>query len=116
MEKIRQHITFYGYVQGVGFRWKAKYTAQSLGISGWIRNLDDGSVEMEAEGSERDIADLITAMEEHSWGSVERVEWKLKDIQPISSSSSTPSKTIAGVQSIISILSISRSTATTILK
>lgn len=73
MEKIRQHITFYGYVQGVGFRWKAKYTAQSLGISGWIRNLDDGSVEMEAEGYPADILQLIDTLENHSWGSVDHI-------------------------------------------
>ena len=74
MDKIRRHIIFYGYVQGVGFRWKASHTARRLGISGWVRNLSDGSVEMEAEGTERDIADLIQALEDHSWGSVERIE------------------------------------------
>ena len=74
MEKIRRHIIFYGYVQGVGFRWKAKHTAQRYGISGWVRNLDDGSVEMEAEGTSRDIDDLTEALENHSWGSVERIE------------------------------------------
>ena len=74
MDKIRRHIIFYGYVQGVGFRWKAKHTARRLGISGWVRNLPDGSVEMEAEGTERDISDLILALEDHSWGSVDRIE------------------------------------------
>ena len=74
MEKIRRHIIFYGYVQGVGFRWKARSTANRLGISGWVRNLDDGSVEMEAEGTRRDIEDLIETLEDHSWGSVERIE------------------------------------------
>lgn len=74
MDKVRRHIIFYGYVQGVGFRWKAKHTAHRLGISGWVRNLDDGSVEMEAEGTVGDIEDLIQAMEDHSWGSVERIE------------------------------------------
>ena len=39
-----------------------------------MRNLDDGSVEMEAEGTERDISDLVEALENHSWGSVERIE------------------------------------------
>ena len=77
MDKVRRHIIFYGYVQGVGFRWTAKYTARRLGLSGWVRNLDDGSVEMEAEGTERDIEELISSMEDHSWGSVERVESKL---------------------------------------
>ena len=74
MDKVRRHLIFYGYVQGVGFRWKASRTARRLGVSGWVRNLDDGSVEMEAEGTEKDIEDLISAMEDHSWGSVERVE------------------------------------------
>ena len=73
MYKIRRHIIFYGSVQGVGFRWKASHTARRLGISGWVKNLYDGSVEMEAEGSPRDIADLIEALENHSWGSVERI-------------------------------------------
>ena len=62
MDKIRRHIIFYGYVQGVGFRWKAKNTAHRLGISGWVRNLDNGSV------------DMIEALENHSWGSIERME------------------------------------------
>ena len=77
MDKVRRHIIFYGYVQGVGFRWTASRAARRLGVSGWVRNLDDGSVEMEAEGTERDIEDLISALEDHSWGSVERVESKL---------------------------------------
>ncbi len=74
MDKVRRHIVFYGYVQGVGFRWKARSTASRLGVSGWVRNLDDGSVEMEAEGTERDIEDLISALEDHRWGSVDRIE------------------------------------------
>ena len=80
MEKVRKHLIFYGYVQGVGFRWKASHTARRLGISGWVRNLSDGSVEMEAEGTERDIADLIEALENHSWGSIERIDEKSSPI------------------------------------
>ena len=74
MEKIRRHIVFYGSVQGVGFRYRAYYAAQACGVSGWVRNCYDGSVEMEAEGTPRDIDDLIEALENHSWGSVERIE------------------------------------------
>ena len=76
MDRIRRHIIFYGYVQGVGFRWKARSAAERYGISGWVRNLPDGSVEMEAEGTPRDIADLVSALEDHAWGSVERIETK----------------------------------------
>ena len=74
MEKVRKHIIFYGYVQGVGFRWRASSSALRLGISGWVRNLPDGSVEMEAEGTSYDIDELIQSLENHSWGSVERIE------------------------------------------
>ena len=40
-----------GLVQGVGFRWFAKELAESLGLSGWARNREDGAVELEAEGT-----------------------------------------------------------------
>jgi acylphosphatase len=47
----RRHIVVRGLVQGVGFRWFAKELAESLGVCGWVRNREDGSVELEAEGT-----------------------------------------------------------------
>ncbi|MBR4554687.1 MAG: acylphosphatase [Ruminococcus sp.] len=59
MEKIRKHIVFHGSVQGVGFRYRMYYAAQHNGVSGWVQNLYDGSVEAELEGSERSIDDTV---------------------------------------------------------
>jgi acylphosphatase len=48
----RRHVTFRGKVQGVGFRWFVKESAEALGLVGWVRNLADGSVESEVQGPE----------------------------------------------------------------
>jgi acylphosphatase len=44
------HIVVEGLVQGVGFRWFAARKAQALGLSGFVRNMYDGTVEVVAEG------------------------------------------------------------------
>ena len=50
---MRVHAYFQGRVQGVGFRWTAKRTADEMGVCGRVRNLPDGSVEMVAEAFNR---------------------------------------------------------------
>ena len=74
MEKVRIHYIFHGTVQGVGFRYKACYSAKNRGVTGWVRNCSDGTVEMEAEGYSADIAAVIRELDEHSWGNIERIE------------------------------------------
>ena len=49
---VRKHIIFYGYVQGVGFRYRARHAADLYGCTGWVRNEWDGSVSMEIQGEE----------------------------------------------------------------
>ena len=49
-EIIRRRIRFYGWVQGVGFRYRARYAADAAGATGWVRNEFDGSVTMEVQG------------------------------------------------------------------
>ena len=73
METIRMHYIFSGYVQGVGFRYTAKYAAERLGITGWVRNLGDGSVEAEAEGTAADLAEFVLTLERIRWGHVDDI-------------------------------------------
>ena len=62
-ERIRRHLIFSGAVQGVGFRWRALHAAQLYGCTGWCRNLWDGSVEMEIQGTEEQIDKVILSIE-----------------------------------------------------
>lgn len=57
MQKVS--ALFHGKVQGVFFRANCRDKARSLGVSGWVRNRSDGTVEMEAEGNENDLQELL---------------------------------------------------------
>lgn len=52
------HAVVRGRVQGVGFRYFVRQAARELGLRGWVRNLPDGSVELEAEGDEAQLEAL----------------------------------------------------------
>ena len=65
----------HGRVQGVGFRWWVWRQATRLGLRGFARNLRDGSVEVIAEGSDSDLAELEHALAQGPPAAqVERVE------------------------------------------
>lgn len=55
----RVHTLAYGHVQGVGFRAFVRHHARKLGLAGYCRNLPDGSVETEAEGTPEAIRELL---------------------------------------------------------
>lgn len=77
MDKVRRHFHFYGQVQGVGFRFQAMMAAQSLGLTGWVRNEHDGSVTMEIQGSEEEITAAIDLIRNSRFIRIEKTETKL---------------------------------------
>ena len=60
---IRRHYLFYGRVQGVGFRFTTYQKAKNLGLTGWVCNLSDGSVEACIQGEEKLIDYLINELQ-----------------------------------------------------
>ena len=70
---VRKHFFFSGRVQGVGFRYQSAYYARRLGLTGWVRNLSDGRVEMEVQGKESVIAQLVLELQNTSYIRIERV-------------------------------------------
>jgi acylphosphatase len=59
MAKTRAHVYVSGRVQGVFFRQNTKRQAQSQGVTGWVRNLDDGRVEAVFDGEESAVNALV---------------------------------------------------------
>ena len=65
-------VRFYvvkGRVQGVGFRWFVSRRSAELGLKGWVRNTDDGDVEVTAAGTVEQLGALRAALEHGSRGS-----------------------------------------------
>lgn len=74
--ETRMRYRFTGCVQGVGFRYRACYSARLLGLTGWVRNEFDGSVEMEVQGERRDIEAMLAKIENGSFISIDHVDAK----------------------------------------
>ncbi|MEY8391243.1 acylphosphatase [Lachnospiraceae bacterium] len=72
MELKREHVVFTGRVQGVGFRYKAGRLARHYGVSGWIKNLADGSVEAQLQGREEALDLVIQGLNQDGYI---RIDW-----------------------------------------
>ena len=64
MDTVRAHVIVSGKVQGVCFRDATREAADELGVSGWVRNLSDGSVEAVFEGSAEQVERMIAYVNE----------------------------------------------------
>ena len=72
--KVRKHIYFSGRVQGVGFRYSAVYLAKPLDLTGWVKNLWDGRVEMEVQGPEDAIREMLAELRTDTYIRIEHTE------------------------------------------
>lgn len=72
--KVRWHIYFDGRVQGVGFRYTARFAARALYLSGWVRNLWDGRVEMEVQGDVSQIRKFLIQLRGERYIRIEHMD------------------------------------------
>jgi len=63
MVRTRRYVVR-GRVQGVGFRWYVEREARTLGLSGWVRNRADGSVEVLAAGTDAQLGSLYDKLKQ----------------------------------------------------
>ena len=63
---IAKRALFEGRVQGVGFRYEAKQIALGFDVTGWIRNLANGDVELQLMGEEEEVDEFIQELSEES--------------------------------------------------
>ena len=73
---IRKAFRFTGAVQGVGFRYRAQYAANGCRVTGWVKNEWDGSVIMEAQGTEEQINEMLKLINEGSYIRIDRMEYQ----------------------------------------
>lgn len=64
MEKACARIIVTGLIQGVGYRYFALRQGDALGLTGWVRNAPDGTVEVEVEGDRSDLEKFISRLKE----------------------------------------------------
>lgn len=77
---LAKHIIFIGRVQGVGFRFTARRAASRRQLTGYVRNMPNGSVEMLAQGRPEDVNDCIQDIKEYFAGYLK--ETKIEEIPP----------------------------------
>lgn len=79
---MRKRILFYGRVQGVGFRYSSYTEANLIGLTGWVRNLSEGTVEMEVQGTKEKIQQLIENISSQRFISIEyKEEEQIEEIE-----------------------------------
>ncbi len=83
MPGIRHELVhFSGRVQGVGFRYATLQVAKEFDVAGYVQNLPDGRVIVEAEGSPTEVEKFIGAVQERMHGYIRKTERKSAERPP----------------------------------
>jgi acylphosphatase len=69
-----ERVYFTGRVQGVGFRYAALQVAREFDVAGFVANLPDGRVHLEAEGSPEEVEAFVAALQERMQGFIRKVD------------------------------------------
>ena len=77
---VRRRYSIEGQVQGVGFRYRARYAAQSLELTGWVQNEDDGSVTLEVQGDPAKFLKLFALIQRSDYIQITHI--RQKDVEP----------------------------------
>lgn len=79
---VRRHYRVCGSVQGVGFRYRAKYAAQNLNLTGWVENQEDGSVELEVQGLPNGIDRMFPMIQQSDYIAITDMKMELLPVDP----------------------------------
>ena len=75
-------VYFTGRVQGVGFRYSTLQVAKEFEVAGWVKNIPDGRVQLEAEGAPQTVKAFVTAVEERMHGYIRKTERQTAKREP----------------------------------
>jgi acylphosphatase len=78
--KFASIVTFFGNVQGVGFRKRTKLIASNHAVSGYVKNLPDGSVELYVEGNEEDCHSFVDSVKREMCEEISAVHSKVTSV------------------------------------
>jgi len=75
MSEVHHETVFFsGRVQGVGFRYTTLQAAKEFEVSGWVKNLPDGRVHLEAEGAPATVKAFVSTVEDRMHGYIRKIE------------------------------------------
>ena len=79
---LRQRVIFSGHVQGVGFRATARSIARKHPVTGWVRNCEDGTVEMEVQGSKEGVEACLGDLRRRMAGFIKGEQASVASVEP----------------------------------